>query len=1166
MTATAASRAGVFATELPPSPYPGLRPFEAGEWLVFFGRERNTDRVIERLSEHGLVVVHGSSGCGKSSLIRAGVLVRLAQEHARLRLEWRSCAMRPGDQPLHNLAEALAGAAGDPGAFLEIRRALNGGRRAAATIAARLGCDARHGVCVLIDQFEEIFRFGREHDREELRLFADALVGFEQTKPPGLQAIVTMRSDFLGGCGDLPGLAETFDETSYLLPRMVPAELIRAIREPARLYGSSVSADLAERLIVDASVSPGDHLSLIQHALRLMWGVEAFAQTGSTVSARGVALDLEAYERAGRLRMQLSAHADRVLKEAAPSAADEVVVQRVFRALTDIDPAGRAVRRPQKLSDLAAVAGVDSARLGEILGPFRRDGVSFLTPYGTDPIGDDTVIDISHEAVIRCWTRISDRRDGWLHREFRDGLIWRALLVHAESFEADSSNTLTPAMTEERETWLGKRSAAWAGRYGGGWERVQALVSASRAATVKKQRTRRAAGLIGLALILGTGILWSILEVSRAKRAGQEALRQEEARRVLDKNRSEARFLARLSRDASRQGNFDSAARFGLAALEANPGEAPSDDTVTALRSAVMGGNVGVLASARANALLVLRDGLVVTGEDSGVLRLWNSGEPEEAAPLGVAATDIKALAETTDGRILSGDAGGRLHAWDRASSRSRQLAAVPGRIFSVTVLARGIAVTYGPRDEETGARTLLFLGAAEGATPVEIAFDRRATAVCKGGDDELVIGFESGAPDEPVGLLSTWSPAGPPESRPMMELPAVVDSLSLVRDGVVVVSDVNGDVSIRDLRTKEREPLESCSHQRNVVRVMPDGSIVLGRDSGEVSVWDPRRKTMSHRCRHTEMVTALDVLPDGRIVSAGGDQVLVSGGPSREHKELFSLGCRVEAMATFPDGRILAAGESGAMLWSPASSRALEVPGETPRKSPDTRGQDDPAAGRDWLRAMAVLPDGRVLISRGGVLQVWKLDAGWEGPLEELPDQIILRAIGVFRDGRVVLGGPGGIRAWEPGQGGSTVLREGVDVGAVAALLGDRIALSAHEGNTLMLLGPDPREMRNVGISSRPIQVLAGLGGRLVVSGDAAGQLYVWDVAERIRTPLGEHGGVTALATFPDGRVVSAGDDGRVLLWEANARPDVAAMQAELRARLGKVGLTQHERRLASR
>ena len=102
---TAAS--DVFAVTLPVRPYPGLRPFGKDEWPIFFGREQMIDDVVGRLVRQRLLVVHGDSGCGKSSLIRAGVLPRLEQDTARGGRRWvtrvmttgRRAARPPGRRP-----------------------------------------------------------------------------------------------------------------------------------------------------------------------------------------------------------------------------------------------------------------------------------------------------------------------------------------------------------------------------------------------------------------------------------------------------------------------------------------------------------------------------------------------------------------------------------------------------------------------------------------------------------------------------------------------------------------------------------------------------------------------------------------------------------------------------------------------------------------------------------------------------------------------------------------------------------------------------------------------------------------------------------------------------------------------------------------------------------
>ncbi len=135
-----------------------------------------------------------------------------------------------------------------------------------------------------------------------------------------------------------------------------------------------------------------------------------------------------------------------------------------------------------------AVTGTDEPTLRDIIDRFRADGVSFLTPYGAAPIGPDSLIDISHEALIRCWQKIADEKEGWLQREFQDRLIWQSLRIQAGEFAENREQVLSPAATADRDRWLktlpGK---SWTERYDGGWHDVRKLMAASRK-VAKRQR------------------------------------------------------------------------------------------------------------------------------------------------------------------------------------------------------------------------------------------------------------------------------------------------------------------------------------------------------------------------------------------------------------------------------------------------------------------------------------------------------------------------------------------------------------------------------------------------------------------------------------------------------------------------------------------------------
>ena len=94
MSTAVAGAAALPRFALPPEHYPGLRPFDRQEHRIFFGREEMIDTIIDSLARNNLVVVHGASGSGKSSIVRAGVLPWLELQQSR-RGGWRTKILRP---------------------------------------------------------------------------------------------------------------------------------------------------------------------------------------------------------------------------------------------------------------------------------------------------------------------------------------------------------------------------------------------------------------------------------------------------------------------------------------------------------------------------------------------------------------------------------------------------------------------------------------------------------------------------------------------------------------------------------------------------------------------------------------------------------------------------------------------------------------------------------------------------------------------------------------------------------------------------------------------------------------------------------------------------------------------------------------------------------------
>src|SRR6201999_3724791 len=101
----------------PGGPYLGLVPFEERDARLFYGSGELTDQLLRRLAERpagaGILLVAGESGSGKSSLLRAGLLPRLAAGALGPGSErWPRRVIRPTASPLRELAMHLAEMAG----------------------------------------------------------------------------------------------------------------------------------------------------------------------------------------------------------------------------------------------------------------------------------------------------------------------------------------------------------------------------------------------------------------------------------------------------------------------------------------------------------------------------------------------------------------------------------------------------------------------------------------------------------------------------------------------------------------------------------------------------------------------------------------------------------------------------------------------------------------------------------------------------------------------------------------------------------------------------------------------------------------------------------------------------------------------------------------------
>jgi len=470
-------------------PFPGLRSFTSEEAKFFFGREGQSDEILRRLETTRFVAVVGTSGCGKSSLVQAGLLPALRGGYAAgAGSEWQIADLHPGGDPLGNLACALndSGATGSLNAVTlrsasaAVVRAVDQ-KRASGLLAA----DAN--VLILVDQFEELFRYevrpeSATADRDEKARFVALLR--EAARAQRIFVVLTLRAEFLGDCTQFRDLPEAINRGQYLVPRMTRLQRRAAIEGPVRMAGARISPHLVQRLLNDLGEDP-DQLPVLQNALLRIWGAwvkekepekeiqfEHYAAIGTTP------------EGTTTLKAALDRHAEAALedvkKDLGPSG--ESLVKGIFLRLRDRDDTGRETRTPASLADLCNVTGADLDSVQNAVDCFRDDtaGRTFLTPFKSEKkkLVKTDKIDLTHESLLRCWTTLKDR---WIPEEEESKRIYVDLVRRAEA-EGASQNLLRGSLLERVSKWWEKRqpNAAWAVRYAPGFEVAKKYLFASR--------------------------------------------------------------------------------------------------------------------------------------------------------------------------------------------------------------------------------------------------------------------------------------------------------------------------------------------------------------------------------------------------------------------------------------------------------------------------------------------------------------------------------------------------------------------------------------------------------------------------------------------------------------------------------------------------------------
>jgi hypothetical protein len=418
----------VFAS-LPPSPYKGLEAFGQEDAALFFGRRAVADELERVVNARGLVPLVGASGVGKSSVVHAGLLPRLACQETR----WAFVTIRPRPNLFTALAAGLARGSGSPLPVpqaeleaVEKRLRRDGLADLGNMVLASTGTDR---LLLVVDQFEEV---AQDNSDDCSRLLTEFAQFADENRSP-LVAVLTLREDSFGTFFVRHAdFGERLRRSAVALRGMGVDELGQVIHAPAALRAVVIQKKLVDELIRNVHKQPGA-LPLLEFALDRMWRT---LRRGQDV------ISFDAYEEIGRLDGALAEYADGVLRTL--SDAERATVRRLF--LTYVTSAERHdIRRVAKRAEIPPGDWPVVVRLAN----------ERLLTIGRDDNNDETV-EVIHEALLRAWGTLHT----WLDAEqpFR---MWRNLLGYAMAQPAaegeQGAALLTGSLLIASEMWLAER-------------------------------------------------------------------------------------------------------------------------------------------------------------------------------------------------------------------------------------------------------------------------------------------------------------------------------------------------------------------------------------------------------------------------------------------------------------------------------------------------------------------------------------------------------------------------------------------------------------------------------------------------------------------------------------------------------------------------------------
>jgi WD40 repeat protein len=1116
-------------------PYRGLESFREEDAEFFFGRERDVQRLLEILKSSPLLCVVGSSGCGKSSLVRAGLVPRLRNGALAHVNDYQVCLVRPGAHPLQALATQLAplGSGSSMQATLDDLAADHRTLHLAVSLA--LGTDAlRSRVLIVVDQLEEVFTLCNE-ERERGQFFANLLHAAFASIGQTL-VVLTMRADFYARCADYPELAQRTARSLALIGPLDNEGLREAIEEPARGVGLFFESGLVQTILDDVGSDAGA-LPLLEHALLEVWRRRV-----------GDQLTLDGYVQAGRVAGALAQRAESVFSSFTPR--QQQIARRMLLRLTQPGEGTEDTRRRAPRRELRPPQADDNDNFEHVLGRLVQ---TRLLTTGRDET-DQEVVDVCHEALIRGWPRLrkwidADGQDLVVHRRLTNATAeWTrlqrddsALYRGARLGEAQALGERNPDAFNDAELAFLEASAAREEAAG------RKELDDARELAAAQRRAKRGFALVAF-ILLGAVIAATGLTIV-AFSARNDAQRQ---RSDAQRQTARARSLALVSAAAPLLNSRpDVSLLLAFEAYHASPRPEARSALLSVLTNArdhgllaILGGHSGPIFS-----VTFSPDGhMLASASYDNTIRLWDVRSHKQLGrPLIGHTNAVMSVAFSPDGHTLaSASDDNTIRLWDVRTHK--QLGAPLTRHHSDD------SVVFSP-----DAHTLASSSFDDGTVRIwDVRTHKQVdTLLTRHNDEVFNVAFSpdgrmlASAEDKTIRLWDV-------RTHKQLGAPIHADenvNVAFSPDGRMLAS-ASFDKTIRlwDVRTHKQLGAPLTGHTKLVIDVAfsLDGRTLASASLDKtLRLWDVRthKQLGAPLAGHTKSVFSVAFSPDGRTLASAGEDDTIRLWEARTQKRIGTPITAYKAiggpLVLSSDGRTLAfaSGYKGTIrLWDVPTHKQLGAP---------LKAHTGP------IYSVALSRDGRTLASAGEdkTVRLWDVRTHKQlgAPLKAHTEPIY--SVSFSRDGRTLAsaGLDKTVRLWD--------VRTHKQLGALVHPGNVLVAQFSPDGRTLASFAWDAtvrfwdtrtHKQRGAPLPSHkdPNDDTPVLGyseafspdGRTLASGSADKTIRLWDV--RTHKPLGRpltghKTDVTNVAFSPDGRTLasSSAQDGTIRLWDVRTQ-----------------------------